>query len=160
MPGVTAAVPPRLGAALPRFGRRALERLQCPVEVSVLLCDASTMRQLNARYRGLDRVTDVLSFGQREGTELPTRGADTDLAGDVAIAVDVAGRQAAARGEPLERELCRLLLHGMLHLIGMDHADPPAADEPMLDVQERLLGELHPLAATGPFVPQSREKRT
>jgi probable rRNA maturation factor len=60
-------------------------------------------------------------------------------AGDVVIATDVAARQAAARGEPAERELCRLLLHGMLHLVGMDHADPPRAHEPMLTLQERTL---------------------
>ena len=69
-------------------------------------------------------------------------------AGDVVIATDVAARQAAARGEPAERELCRLLLHGMLHLVGMDHADPPRECEPMLQLQERtlhcLLGDVAP----------------
>ena len=63
-------------------------------------------------------------------------------AGDVVIATDVAARQAAARGEPAERELCRLLLHGMLHLVGMDHADPPRECEPMLLLQERTLHRL------------------
>ncbi|MDE0024163.1 MAG: rRNA maturation RNase YbeY [Spirochaetaceae bacterium] len=69
-------------------------------------------------------------------------------AGDVVIATDVAAGQAAARGEPAERELCRLLLHGMLHLVGMDHADPPRECEPMLKLQERtlhrLLGDVAP----------------
>ena len=68
--------------------------------------------------------------------------------GDVVIATDVAAGQAAARGEPAERELCRLLLHGMLHLVGMDHADPPRECEPMLQLQERtlhgLLGDVAP----------------
>ena len=148
----------RLRAALEQFGCRVLERLQRPVEVSVLLCDAAVMRDLNARYRGIDAPTDVLSFGQSE--EAPPALRDTDdqgngaggsarwppsseqVAGDVVIAVDVAVRQAAARGEPLERELCRLLVHGMLHLVGMDHADPPAEDEPMLTLQERILADL------------------
>jgi len=69
-------------------------------------------------------------------------------AGDVVIATDVAARQATARGEPAERELCRLLLHGMLHLVGMDHADPPRACEPMLQLQERTLHGLLGDAAT------------
>ena len=141
-------------AALERFGRRVLERLQCPVEVSVLLCDAAEIRDLNASYRGIDAPTDVLSFGQFEEA---ARSRDTGsdgwpalshrVAGDVVIAVDVAARQAAARGEPLERELCRLLVHGMLHLVGMDHADPPADDEPMLTLQERMLAELQSYVA-------------
>lgn len=74
------------------------------------------------------------------GSTLPG-SAPAPLAGDVVIAVDVAARQAAARGETPERELRRLLLHGILHLLGMDHADPPAEDEPMLSLQERMLAE-------------------
>ena len=155
--------PPARQGLLPlleQFGRRVLERLRCPVEVSVLLCDGAAMRAFNARYRGIDAPTDVLSFGQLESawplrdteddeqrTALPGAGAGYQtaagsVAGDVVIAVDVAARQAADRGEPLERELCRLLLHGMLHLMGMDHADPPAEDEPMLSLQEQMLDDL------------------
>ena len=138
----------RLRAALERFGDRALERLRWPVEVSVLLCDGAAMRGLNRRYRGVDAPTDVLSFGQLEGAAPPGAGgaAAQAAAGDVVIAVDVAARQAAARGEAPERELRRLLLHGVLHLRGMDHADPPAEDEPMLSLQEQLLADLQPAA--------------
>ena len=152
----------RLAAALEQFGCRALQRLRRPLEVSVLLCDGAAIRGLNRRYRGLDAPTDVLSFGQLEGAAVPAAGnavedsgaacaaarsteagsAPAPLAGDVVIAVDVAARQAAARGETPERELRRLLLHGILHLLGMDHADPPAEDEPMLSLQERMLAEL------------------
>ena len=132
-----------LRTALEQLGRRALQRLRCPVEVSVLLCDAAAIHQLNARYRGIDAATDVLSFGQLEGAPVPGAGA-LPAAGDVVIAVDVAAAQAAARGEPVQRELCRLLLHGVLHLVGMDHADPPAADEPMLTLQEQMLADLQP----------------
>lgn len=136
----------RLRAALERFGDRALERLRWPVEVSVLLCDGAAMRGLNRRYRGVDAPTDVLSFGQLEGAAPPGVAAEPAAVGDVVIAVDVAARQAAARGEAPERELRRLLLHGLLHLRGMDHADPPAEDEPMLSLQEQLLADLQPAA--------------
>ena len=166
----------QLCTALQRFGRRALQQLRRPVEVSVLLCDAATIRALNARYRGRDEVTDVLSFAMREGMavpDTPSAAAQGDAAGrdglsfpmregmampdtppaaargdavvgDVVIAVEVAARQAANRAEPLERELCRLLVHGMLHLLGMDHADPPDDDDRMITLQERILTELHP----------------
>ena len=137
----------RLGVALERFGCQVLQRLRRPVEVSVLLCDAAAMRDLNARYRGIEAPTDVLSFGQsvalpRDPSSGHWPAPSQQVAGDVVIAVDVAVRQAAVRGEPLERELCRLLVHGMLHLVGMDHADPPADDEPMLTLQERMLADL------------------
>ena len=137
----------RLAVALERFGCQVLWRLRRPLEVSVLLCDEATMRDLNARYRGIEAPTDVLSFGQFEALPRdPSSGhwsaPSAQVAGDVVIAVDVAVRQATLRGEPLERELCRLLVHGMLHLVGMDHADPPAEDEPMLTLQERMLADL------------------
>ena len=145
-----------LADRLARFGRRALHHLNYRVEVSVLLCDSDMMQTLNARYRGIAAPTDVLSFAQRRDArfagaagwpECPDQGTlpaqssavPPPPAGDVVIAADVAARQAAARGEPEERELCRLLLHGMLHLVGMDHADPPREHEPMLTLQERTL---------------------
>ena len=143
------ATPQGLLPLLAGFGKRALHRLHRSVEVSVLLCDAGAIRALNARYRGIDAPTDVLSFGQFEGAEPAGPAPDAATAppaGDVVIAVDVAARQAAAAGESLERELCRLLLHGMLHLIGMDHADPPGEDEPMLTLQEQIIRDLQPAA--------------
>jgi probable rRNA maturation factor len=73
-----------------------------------------TMRRLNLAFRGKDRTTDVLSFpgeASAEGRHL----------GDVVISVPQAARQAAERGEPVERELRTLLLHGLLHCLGHDH---------------------------------------
>ena len=159
-----------LAERLERFGRRALHHLNLRVEVSVLLCGSDAMQSLNARYRGIAAPTDVLSFAQMDASRLPaypqpyaghclaaggpghrhrsatpeshSEAAPPPSAGDVVIATDVAARQAAARGEPAERELCRLLLHGMLHLAGMDHADPPREHEPMLSLQERTLQTL------------------
>ena len=131
----------RLAVALERFGYQVLRRLRRPLEVSVLLCDEAAMRDFNVRYRGIQAPTDVLSFGQFEDNGHWLAPAE-QVAGDVVIAVDVAVRQATLRGEPLERELCRLLVHGMLHLVGMDHADPPSEDEPMLTLQERMLADL------------------
>lgn len=77
------------------------------------------MRRLNHTYRDRDRPTDVLSFpGQETGSFVaPTTG----HLGDVVIAVPTAGRQAAARGVEVARELRLLLLHGLLHCLGHDH---------------------------------------
>ena len=139
---------PALAQRLERFGRRVLEHLNYRLEVSVLLCDGVAMRALNARYRDVDAPTDVLSFAQLDdGWPTPRPEAKPPPAGDIVIAVDVAVRQADCRGEPVERELCRRLVHGMLHLVGMDHADPPREHEPMLTLQERTLRELFAGAA-------------
>ncbi|HUO86746.1 MAG TPA: rRNA maturation RNase YbeY [Thermoanaerobaculia bacterium] len=72
------------------------------------------IRAMNRDFRGRDRPTDVLSFPGEEGDEGPHLG-------DVAISVPAARRQAADQQVPVERELRRLLLHGVLHCLGHDH---------------------------------------
>jgi probable rRNA maturation factor len=83
-------------------------------EVEVLLAGDRTLRRLNRTYRGKDKATDVLSFPAAE--ELA--GA---YGGDLAISLDTAKRQAAEHGHTLRDEVRVLLLHGLLHLSGMDH---------------------------------------
>ena len=91
-------------------------------ELSLLLVSDAVMRRLNRQWRGQDRPTDVLSFAQAEG---PT-GAPPGLLGDVVISIDTARRQAAECAAPLASELDRLLIHGVLHLLGYDHERSPA----------------------------------
>ena len=82
------------------------------------VCDAK-MRALNNRYRGVDRPTDVLSFpADSSQPGVPRR---PRFLGDVVIATGVARRQAHAIGHPVETEMRRLALHGLLHLLGYDH---------------------------------------
>jgi probable rRNA maturation factor len=82
------------------------------------VCDAK-MRALNKRYRGFDRPTDVLSFSADAlPPGVPSR---FRFLGDVVIATGVAKRQARSIGLPLEIEMRRLSLHGLLHLLGYDH---------------------------------------
>jgi probable rRNA maturation factor len=83
--------------------------------VSVLLTGDAEIRRLNREFRGKDKATDVLSFPAGKG---PGRAR---MAGDLAISVDTAARQAARRGHALDAELRVLLLHGVLHLAGYDH---------------------------------------
>ena len=87
-------------------------------ELSLSLVDDLEMRAINQRYRGIDRPTDVLSFSLYEGEAAEYRGA---LLGDVVIGIETAARQAAARHRALDEEVARLLVHGVLHLLGHDH---------------------------------------
>ncbi|MFN2376128.1 MAG: rRNA maturation RNase YbeY [Candidatus Binatia bacterium] len=89
-------------------------------ELSVVLVGDARMRELNSEWRSKDSPTDVLSFSQLEGDEVPAAGGAT-LLGDVVVSVDTLRRQAAEGGWRVEEELARLLLHGVLHLLGYDH---------------------------------------
>jgi probable rRNA maturation factor len=104
-------------------------------EVSLVLCNDAFIRELNARYRGLAAPTDVLSFPQKPG-----EGPANQVAGDIVISLDTLARNAAREGESRETELKRLLIHGMLHLRGLDHPEEGASE--MLRTQERLLERL------------------
>ena len=88
-------------------------------ELSVVLTDDREIHALNRDHRGKDRPTDVLAFAMREGEGAALAG---DLLGDVVISVETARRQAAKRKRELSAELCMLLAHGLLHLVGWDQA--------------------------------------
>ena len=104
-------------------------------EVAVALVGDRKMRALNRRYRGVDRATDVLAFPvDGSGPGRAPRGAPRVL-GDIVIATGVARRQARAAGQPLEVELRRLALHGLLHLLGYDHTRD---DGRMIRLERRL----------------------
>lgn len=113
------------GDRIRRFTSQLLDALgEGQAELSVALLDDASGAALNERWRGRRGATDVLSFSLREGPHARHRGA---LLGDVVIAVGVAKRQAEARGHELEVECRRLLVHGVLHLLGYDHVRPDQA---------------------------------
>lgn len=103
---------------------------------SIVLTHAEALRDLNLRYRGLDESTDVLSFGndgpQEGGSDSEPSAPDVgfpetpgeESLGDVVISYPHAEAQATERGVPTERELALLIVHGVLHLLGHDHAEP------------------------------------
>lgn len=103
-------------------------------ELVVALVSDGTMRRLNRDFRGVPRATDVLSFpaGSPAGA---ARGA-LPWIGDVVIATGVAERQARRVGHSVERELRRLALHGLLHVLGYDHETD---DGRMERLERRLL---------------------
>ena len=125
------------GAALPRKPTltRYLREAQAAVglrgEVSVLLTTDDGIRGLNRRFRGKNKATDVLSF--------PVERSVHGLAGDLAISVETAARQAGEQGHRLSVELRVLMLHGLLHLAGLDHETDDGA---MARKERRLRAKL------------------
>lgn len=109
---------------LERAAQAVLQHESQPVDVdlSIVLTDNARLHELNLNYLGVDSPTDVLSFPASETD--PETGAR--YLGDILISVPRAQEQADAAGHPLESEVQLLIVHGMLHLLGYDHAE---ADE-------------------------------
>jgi probable rRNA maturation factor len=104
--------------------------------LSLSLVSDDGIRLINAQYRGKDAPTDVLSFPLENGKP---SGETERLLGDVVISIDTARRQAAAYDAPLQREIYRLLIHGLLHLTGHDHV--AAAQRRIMRREERRLAD-------------------
>lgn len=100
-------------------------------EISVALVNNHEIKKLNNKFRQQDKVTDVLSFPM-----------DEDIWGDVIISVERARSQAQDFGHSLNRELCYLLTHSILHLLGYDHKNPGDKKQ-MRQKEERIMGELN-----------------
>ncbi len=113
---------PALARRLAGRARRMLDVLGLgSAELSLVLVSDRVMHDLNRDWRGKDRPTDVLAFAQSEDGPAPE-----GLLGDVVISVDTARRQAGSLGHSLVVEADRLLVHGLLHLLGYDHERSPA----------------------------------
>lgn len=107
--------------------------------VCVQLVSEAEIRRLNAGFRGIDRVTDVLSFPALEGEAIaaPPDG----CLGDIAVCMARAAEQAETYGHPLERELAFLAVHGTLHLLGLDHMTA-AQEAHMRACQRQIMKEM------------------
>ncbi|UCB51971.1 MAG: rRNA maturation RNase YbeY [Candidatus Zixiibacteriota bacterium] len=114
--------------------------------VDVILIDNEFMKQLNRKFTKRKGTTDVLSFGMKEGE----RGAmEYPSLGDVYVSLDQAKRQADEYGVDFEEEVARLVAHGILHLLGYDHADKSGADG-MRRAEEIYLKRLKKANLSGP----------
>lgn len=113
------SIPPEV---VEQAARVALEHQAAPAdaEVTVLLSNDVQLRELNLQWMGINAPTDVLSFPAEETD--PETGAP--YLGDVVISVETAQRQAARAGHSVEAEVQLLTVHGILHLLGHDHAEP------------------------------------
>ena len=125
---------------------------------SVVVADDETLRDLNRRFRGFDEVTDVLSFGEHgaptEDTAFPQAGQSPRVGfpsipdelpnlGEVVLSYPMAERQAREHNVPVEREAALLIVHGILHLLGHDHAEPEE-EAAMRAVEQEALSALFP----------------
>jgi len=108
-------------------------------ELSVLFCGDMTISGLNAKYRNKAEATDILSFNM--GDTIQEGGKTVYLPGDIIISLDTLGKNAEYFQIPQDEELRRLLIHGILHLDGMDHKSSNK-NEPMLVLQEDILNRL------------------
>ena len=124
-------------SGLARFVNRARAAVGLVGDVDVLLCGDAEIKRLNKAFRGKNKATDVLSFPAAEEAE--------GVAGDLAVSLETALRQAEEHGHTLRDEVRVLLLHGLLHLAGEDHetdAGEMAARELVLRKKLRLPGGL------------------
>lgn len=134
----------------------ALKRLGQPVsgiEMSLSIVTPAEIQALNKQFRGIDSVTDVLSFPTIDNPEravlnvnsFPQEAVNSKTGklniGDVIICLDRAKEQAQDFGHSLKRELCFLSLHGLLHLLGYDHIEPQD-EQQMNELQEEILQQM------------------
>ncbi|HEV2710889.1 MAG TPA: rRNA maturation RNase YbeY [Edaphobacter sp.] len=136
-------------SGLTHFLNRAREAVDLRGNVDVLLADDATLRNLNKTFRHKNKATDVLSFPAAENPY--------GHAGDLAISLDTAARQAAAFGHTLRDEVRILLLHGLLHLSGLDHE---VDDGEMAARESELRSELRlPVTLIERVTPAKQAKR-
>jgi probable rRNA maturation factor len=116
--------------------RKLLEDLACDKqELSILFTDDKRIAELNKQYRGKDKPTNVLAFPMAEDPN----DVETGMLGDVVISVDTALREAEGAGETPREAIYRLVVHGLLHLLGYDHERSPGDEKIMFREQSRLL---------------------
>ncbi len=111
------------------------------VELSLLFVNDVQMQKLNKMHRGIDKTTDVLSFPMYAlPSEFPKEG--VILLGDIVINVDKARRDADEKQITLYDEICTLLIHGLLHLLGYDHEKNTYQAQKMLKKENELASAL------------------
>lgn len=145
-------VPETIPAKLKEVIAAALsaEQVELPCEINVLLTNDEGIHQINLDMRDVDRATDVLSFPMFElEPGVPPEGEEyldpaTELCplGDMVISLERAEAQAKEFGHSLEREICYLTVHSVLHLLGYDHMDDGPMKAQMRGREEAILGEL------------------
>lgn len=111
------------------------------IEISIVLTGDDSISKLNKMYRYKEGPTDVLSFCQNDEINEFLQETQSNCLGDIIISLDTLKRNTKYFKVTFEEELNRLLIHGILHLIGMDH-ETNNSDEKMLLFQEKILKEI------------------
>ena len=113
-------------------------RSPSPTELGLTFSDDATIRQLNAKWRGKDAPTNVLSFPAFAESR---KGVLPPMLGDIVIAFETVEREAALEGKPFDHHLTHMVAHGFLHLLGYDHENDEEAEE-METVERSVLAAL------------------
>jgi probable rRNA maturation factor len=127
--------------------------LRAAAELTIVLADDVTVRRLNSKYRGIDKSTNVLSFGGTDGGRQPPTGSPTIL-GDVVLARETVAAEAADQGKSVADHAVHLVVHGVLHLLGYDHRAAREADL-MESIENLVLGRL---GVADPYVVRLRRR--
>jgi len=106
--------------------------------LSLFFCSSATIQQLNATYREKDVPTDILSWSYQDDESIEQSGLDDGPWGELVICLEIVEMQAGKTGWTLEKELARLLVHGLVHLIGYDH-ETEDEEKQMLSLETELL---------------------
>ncbi len=133
---IQTSIPPEL------LGRAALQALsyagrEQDGDLTILLTDDKQLQQLNQQFMNVDAPTDVLSFPE----DYVDPDTETRYIGDILISYPRSLEQAQAGGHPVEAEVQLLVVHGVLHLLGYDHANPDEKKE-MWAIQDKILAHL------------------
>ena len=125
------------------------EKVELPCEINVLITDDEGIHQINLEQRDVDRPTDVLSFpmfdlepGEHPDEEEEDPETGLIPLGDMVISLERAVAQAEEFGHSVEREVCYLAVHSILHLLGYDHMDDGPMKAQMRAREESILGKL------------------
>lgn len=120
-----------------------LEKFEGSAEVSVTFVDNNQIKELNSRFRNIDRETDVLSFPLGENGEYDINyDTGAHMLGDIVISMPKAVEQAELYNHPLQREIGFLTVHSMLHLLGYDHEDGGIEAVHMREKEETVLTQI------------------
>lgn len=157
-------VPPR--SELRRWVAEALKGRRERAELTIRVVGEAEARDLNRRYRGQDRPTNVLSFPFAAPPGIDRGGSVQDLLGDLVVCADLVRREASEQGKPAAAHWAHLVVHGVLHLLDYDHlTDEDAAR--MEGLETAILGglgfpppyeELGPVPAPSPETPPRNEE--
>jgi rRNA maturation RNase YbeY len=109
--------------------------------ITLIITDDVYMRKINREFRGHDEPTDVISFSNRDNP-FPEIDAENEEIGDLYISIERADRQALEYRVSLDDEMKRLIVHGLLHLVGYDHERSDSDEEIMLQKEDELCGSI------------------
>lgn len=125
------------------------EQVDVPCEVNILVTDDAAIHEINLDMRNVDRPTDVLSFpmfdltpGEKPGEENADPATGLVPLGDMVLSLERARAQAEEFGHSVEREICYLAVHSVLHLLGYDHMDEGPMKAQMRGREEDILSSL------------------